>query len=70
MGRRHPVTAVVKDQTGEQSAAGNAGLPALRQISREHGLNGIPQLLVHDRLVLARIGDALVHHFPTVNTVP
>src|SRR4029077_1121003 len=40
IGRRHPVTAVVKDQTGEQSAAGNAGLSTLRQISRKPGLNG------------------------------
>ena len=70
IGRRHPVTAVVEDYAGEKSAAGDAGLSTLRQISREPGLNGIPQFLVHDRVVLARLRDALVHHFPAVNSVP
>src|SRR5262249_60995912 len=51
IGRRHPVAAIVEDETGEKRTALDPGVSALGEIAREPGLNGIPKLFVHDRLV-------------------
>ena len=69
IGRRHPIAAVVEDETAKNSAALDPSLPTPRAIARELGLNGIPELLVHDGLVLARIGSAFVHDLAAINSV-
>src|SRR5262249_20716738 len=69
IGRRHPVTAVVEDETGEKRTALDPSVSALGEITRELGLYGIPELLVHDHLVLARISNALVHDLAPIDAV-
>src|SRR5262249_26660339 len=69
IGRRHPVAAVVEDETGEKCAALDLCVPALGEIAREPGLHDVPEFLIYDRLVLAPIGDALVHDFSPVDAV-
>src|SRR5262249_3715886 len=69
IGLGHPVTAVVEDETGEKRTALDLCVPALGEIAREPGLHDVPEFLIYDRLVLAPIGDALVHDFSPVDAV-
>ena len=70
IGRRHPVAAVVEDETAQNSAALDPSLPALREIARELGLNGIPEVLVHDGARARPDTRSLVHDLAAIDPVP
>ena len=70
MARRHPIAVSIKQHTGEEArlAISRARVP-LGGIAGKLSLNGIPQRLIDDRRVLARMGLLLVNDLASVNAV-
>src|SRR5207302_4448331 len=67
---RHRGAARAEDEPFEQSrGAGTAAGGSLARALLQNGLNPIPELAVDDRLVLARVGCALVPGLPDVHRV-
>src|SRR5262245_57961982 len=68
--RRHPVALSIKQHPDEQTWLVSAGAGgALRGIAGEPHLNGIPQRLINDWRVFARIGLALVNDLAAIDAV-
>src|ERR1700746_2954000 len=70
MARRHPIAISIKQHTGEEArlAISRARVP-LGGIAGKLSLNGVPQRLIDDRRVLARMGLLLVNDLASVNAV-
>src|SRR6516164_4157635 len=69
--RRHPIALGVEQQPGEQARLVSAGAGgALGGIAGEPHLNRIPQRLVNDWWVFARMGLSLVTDLAAVGAVP
>src|SRR6201984_3662276 len=70
MARSHPIAVAIKTHTGEKArlAISRARVP-LGGIAGKLSLNGIPQRLIDDRRVLARMGLLLVNDLASVNAV-
>src|SRR5215472_4169600 len=71
VGWRHPVAVAIKQHPGEQAGLASAGASvALGGIAGKPHLNRIPQRLIDDRLVFARMGLTLVNDLAAIDTVP
>jgi hypothetical protein len=70
VGRRHAITAAIEQYPGEQArlASSCAGL-ALGGIADELASNGIPQRLIDNRRVFARVGFALMNDLAEIGAV-
>src|SRR5215469_15806688 len=70
VGRRHAVAVAIKQHPGEQAWLGRAGAGvALRGIADELRLHCLPERLVDDRRVFARMGLALVNNLAAIDAV-
>src|SRR5207247_2212809 len=68
--RRHPVAFVIKQQPGEQARlASPFARVALGEVDGKLRLNRIPQRLLDDRRVVARIGLFLVNDLAPIDAV-
>src|ERR1700730_13818346 len=70
MARRHPIAVSIKQHAGEEArlAISRARVP-LGGIAGKLSLNGIPQRLIDDRRVLARMRLLLVNDLAPINAV-
>src|ERR1700731_902734 len=68
MARRHPIAVAIKQQAGEEAGLviSCARVP-LGDVAGKLSLDRVPQRLIDDRRVLARMDLALVNYFDSVN---
>ena len=70
MGRRHAIAVAVKQHAGKQARlAGACGGVALGGTGGELRLDRIPQRLIDDRRVFARMGLSLMNDLTAINAV-
>jgi hypothetical protein len=69
IGGRHDVAAIVINQVAEEGTGFDPRLASYRAIVRKPGLDRVPERLVHDGLVLARLGDALFDDFAPIDSL-
>ena len=70
MARRHPVPVAIKQHAGEEARLPSfSAIVVLGSVAGKLGLNLIPERLIDDRLMFARIGLSVVNDLAPVNAV-
>src|SRR6266446_976462 len=70
MARRHPIALAIKQDTDEEAGwASFSAIVALGGVAGELGLDSIPERLIDDRLVFAKIGLFVVNDLAAINAV-
>src|SRR5438034_6602352 len=70
MARRHPVAVAIKQHAGEEAGwASFSAIVTLGGVAGELGLDSIPERLIDDRLVFAKIGLFPVNDLAAINAV-
>src|ERR1700732_3740070 len=70
MARRHPIGVAIKKHADEEAGwASFSAIVALGGVAGELGLDGIPERLIDDRLVFAKMGLFVVNDLAAINAV-
>src|SRR6202040_3039341 len=70
MARRHPIAVAIKQQAGEEAGLVSwCGRVPRGDVAGKPSLDRVPQRLIDDRRVLARLELALVNRLASVNAV-
>src|SRR6266436_8972712 len=70
MARRHPIAVAIKQQAGEEAGwASFSAIVALGGVAGELGLDRIPERLIDDRLVFAKMGLFPVNDLAAIDAV-
>src|SRR6266446_10735662 len=70
MARRHSIAVAIKQHAGEEAGwASFSAIVALGGVAGELGLDSIPERLIDDRLVFAKIGLFVVSNLAAINAV-
>ena len=70
MARRHPIAVAIKQQADEEAGwASFSAIVVLGGVAGEPGLDSIPERVIDDRLVFAKIGLFVVNDLAAINAV-
>ena len=70
MARRHPIAVAIKQHADEEAGwASFSAIVVLGGVAGEPGLDSIPERVIDDRLVFAKIGLFVVNDLAAINAV-
>src|SRR5712664_3790500 len=70
MARRHPIAVAIKQHADEEAGwASFSAIVVLGGVAGELGLDSIPEQMIYDRLVFAKIGLFPVNDLAAINAV-
>src|ERR1700730_17572336 len=71
MARRHPIAVAIKQHADEEAGwASSSAIVALGGVAGELGLDRIPERLIDDRLMFAKMGLLVVNDLAPIDAVP